>query len=259
MRLKLERPLAIFDLETTGTDPQVDRIVEFAGVKVWPDGHREELRLLVDPGIPIPEGATAVHGIGDKDIEGCSRFAQVADQIVAFLGTDIGGYNVIRYDLPLLNAELMRAQKAFIKPRICVDMLKIFQQREPHTLTAAVQKYCGRDHEGAHGALADSLATLDVLEGQLSMYADLPSEAEDLGALCVDKDAVDMAGKIRWEGTEMILTFGKHKGTKMRDVPKEYYAWAKREGVFGPDVADLIDEAIWKRFRTRFRTRMMEG
>jgi DNA polymerase-3 subunit epsilon len=251
MRLQLERPLTIFDLETTGVDPQTDRIIEFAAVRIFPEGVTEERRYLLDPGVHIPEEASAVHGYHDQDVVGCPRFAEVAAAIVEFLGTDIGGYNVIRYDLPLLNAELQRVQMAYIKPRVIVDSLKIFAHKEPHTLTAAVRKYCQRDHEGAHGALADSLATLDVLEGQLAAYDDLPVTVEGLGAICVDPDSVDMAGKLRWEGQEIVMTFGKHKGIPLSKVDPGYFKWAKANGVFGPDVRELIDDVIWKKFPTR--------
>jgi DNA polymerase-3 subunit epsilon len=107
--LPLDRPLVVFDTETTGTNPRSDRIVEIACVKVHPDGRRETWHKRVNPGIPIPSSSTAIHGIGDADVTGQPRFADIAGELGAFLGCDLGGYNITGFDLPVLRTEFLRA------------------------------------------------------------------------------------------------------------------------------------------------------
>lgn len=252
MKLQLQRPIVFFDLETTGTDVNVDRIIEFAAIKVHPDGTQQPLRFLVHPGVAIPAEATAVHGYADADVATCPRWSEVGSQARAFFeDCDIGGYNVIGFDIPLLNAEFVRCNLPGLDLSVhIIDAFKIFCQRESRDLSAAVRRYCGHDHIGAHGALADTQATIAVVEGQLAMYADIGQTPEALFAEAQGPDAVDLAGKIRWVDGEMVLTFGKHKGRRLRDIDRSYFQWAIREGVFGSDVRTVIQEASNGRFQT---------
>ena len=146
--LQLERPLAVLDTETTGVDPLTDRIVELAVVRLDPDGAARRYRRLVDPGVPIPPAATAVHGIADADVAGRPRFAAIADRLARRLdGCDLAGFNLRRFDLPLLAAEFARAGVAFDPAdRAVVDAQQIYHAREPRDLAAAVRFYCGREH-----------------------------------------------------------------------------------------------------------------
>lgn len=149
MRLELRRPLALLDLESTGTSPARDRIVEIAVLKLHPDG-REELRCKrVNPGVPIPAAATAIHGISDADVADEPSFAAYARGIHEFLsGCDFAGFNVRRFDLPLLRAELWRTRRIDFSWRVraVIDVMSIFHARHPRDLAAAVERYCGRSH-----------------------------------------------------------------------------------------------------------------
>ena len=182
MPLKTDRPLAFFDIESTGTNVRTDRIIDLAIVKVFSDGHREEHTFRVNPERPIPAEASAVHGIYDKDVQAAPTFKSIAAQVAAvFEGCDLGGYNILRFDIPLLCEEFTRAGTTFVvEGRRVVDPQRIFHQREPRDLTAALNYYCGELHLGAHGALDDVIATIQVLEGQFKKYSDLP---QDINAL----------------------------------------------------------------------------
>jgi DNA polymerase-3 subunit epsilon len=256
-RLKLTRPLIFFDLESTGTDPQTDRIVELAAVKLWPDGQRNEKCRRFYPTIHIPEAATAIHGITDDDVRDEPTFERVArgDKGIAafFADCDLAGYNVLRYDIPLLMAEFARAEASFDLSGVAVlDAYLIFREQEPRDLSGAVRFYCAREHEGAHGAGADMQASMDVLEAQLERYPDL---ADTPGALdCRDPDSVDLQGKMRWVEGEVTLNFGKkHRGKTLRQVMLEdpsYLQWMLDKGV-APDAATILRAAMAGEFPGR--------
>lgn len=220
--LKLERPLAVFDIEATGLDRGNDRIVELSIVRLHPDGSRDEKSWRVNPGKPIPEEASAIHGIRDADVVNQPFLKQVAPQIVAFMdGCDLGGFNLIHFDVPMLTNELKRVGCPLpMEGRRILDAQKIYHQKEPRTLSAALQFYCGKEHTNAHGALADVEATIDVLEGQLERYEDLPSDLDGLHDFCNRKDPswADGTGKLRWLGGELVINFGRNQGRKVRDL-----------------------------------------
>jgi len=229
MRLILERPLVVFDTETTGTDPTRDRIVEIALVRIRPDGARESLVRRVNPGIPIPPDTSAIHGIRDEDVKDAPAFPAIADEVLAFIGdSDLAGYNVLKFDIPVLQNELRRAGKTLpLDGRSLVDPQKIFFLREPRDLSSAVRFYCGKELVGAHGALADAEATLDVLIGQLDRYPDLPSTVTELHDVVSD-GLLDPEGRFRWREGEVVIGFGQHRGLRLKDVAAktpEYLRW----------------------------------
>lgn len=223
--LPLERPLVFFDTETTGTNPRSDRIIEIACVKVHPDGRSETWQRRVHPGVPIPPGSTAIHGISDVDVQGLPRFSDVAAELAAFLhGCDLAGYNITGFDLPALRTEFLRAGIVFeISERRLVDAQRIFFAREPRHLTAAARFYCQAEHNGAHGALADAEMSLQVLVGELQRYQDLPRSVGDLHQLfCAGLDQdVDPEGRIRLVNGEPTVNFGKNRGRTLRDMSRE--------------------------------------
>ena len=200
--MKLDRPLIVLDMETTGVDPCIDRIIEMGVVVLFPDGTRSNgWRQRFNPGIQIPEAATEVHGIRDEDVAAEPRFADLSKKIHrAMNGRDIAGYNLRRLDLPILDEELRRCDlKLDLESVRIIDAFGIYQNKEPRQLANAVRLFCGRDHDGAHGALADAIATADVLEGQLERYEDLAGM--DLDSLAAfsrygEVDYIDLAGKI---------------------------------------------------------------
>jgi DNA polymerase III subunit epsilon len=223
--LALDRPLVVFDTETTGTNPRADRIIEIACLKVHPDGRREQFLRRINPGIPIPAGSTVIHGITDIDVAGEPRFKDLAAELAAFLaGCDLAGYNIAGFDLPVLRAEFLRAGIPFdVTERRLVDSQRIFFSREPRHLAAAARFYCQSEHAGAHGALADAEMTLRVLEGQLERYAELPrsvGELHDLFCAGIDQD-LDPEGRIRLVNGEPTINFGKNRGRMLRELGRD--------------------------------------
>src|SRR3954451_15710347 len=192
----LERPLAVLDLETTGIDTKIDRIVEVSVLKLSPGGQFDHRTRRVNPGVPIPPEDTAIHGITDDDVADCPAFRAIAPGLAKFLdGCDLCGFNILKYDLRLLAAEDNRAGLSFPGAgRRVIDACHIFHKREPRDLTAAYRFYCGLDHEGAHGAAADVLATAAVLDAQVVRYGDLPRTVDGLHELCNVPNALDMGG-----------------------------------------------------------------
>ncbi|MCP4569051.1 MAG: 3'-5' exonuclease [FCB group bacterium] len=246
MKLKIERPILFFDLETTGTDTENDRIVQIACVRISESGHRYEYVQLVNPCRPIPKEATEVHGITDEMVSNKPQFREISQTVCEiFDGANIGGYNIKRFDIPLLMNELQRCGAQIDVNVAIVDVMEVFHQREPRDLEAALKFYCGKTYDNAHDALADVVATIDVLEGQLKRYDDLPHTAAGIHNETRDPDAVDLAGKLRFdENGEMTITFGKHKGQKLRDIPTSYLSWMMNNNVIGPDASNVIDSAL---------------
>lgn len=223
--LPLDRPLVVFDTETTGTHPRLDRIIEIACVKVYPDGRTEEWVRRFDPGIRIPAASTAIHRIRDADVAGLPRFPDCAAELAAFLdGCDLAGYNMTGFDLPVLRNEFHRAGVPFeVTSRRLIDGQRIFFAREPRNLSAAARFYCETNHDGAHGALADARMTLRVLVGQLDRYADLPrsvAELHELFCAGIDQD-LDPEGRIRLVNGEPTINFGRHRGRTLRALSRE--------------------------------------
>lgn len=231
MELKLTRPIIFFDLETTGTNFQHDRIVELSYIKVYPDGHEVEKTMRINPEMPIPAEATAVHHITNEDVADCPTLKQVAHTIVeAFTGCDIGGFNSNRFDVPLLVEELARVGVDFDCSRCrFVDVQTIFHKMEQRTLSAAYKFYCGKNLEDAHSASADTRATYEVLKAQLDRYPDLTNDISFLSDFSTQNHNVDLAGRIIYNSDKKeIFNFGKYKGQLVSEVfarDTGYYGW----------------------------------
>ena len=217
--LKLNRPLVVFDIESTGVMPRRDRIIELAAIKVLPDGTREERTWLMNPGVPIPPETTAIHGISDEIVRDCPTFADRAQEIFAFFdGCDLSGFNADRFDIPCLEEEFSRVGMNFAaSSRRHIDVQRIYHRMEPRDLSAAVRFYLGRDHAGAHGAAADTAATLAVLEAQLQRYPQLPHTAAEMDEYLVPHDPLnaDRNGMLRWRDGELIVNFGRKRGESL--------------------------------------------
>ena len=231
MRLQLTRPLAIFDLETTGTSIAKDRIVEIAIVKLFPDGSEEEFCKRVNPEMEIPLEASKVHGIYNKDVALEPTFEVLAEEVLAFIeGCDLGGFNSNRFDVPILAEEMLRVGKELVlDDRKLVDAQVIFHKMEERTLTAAYKFYCDGDLTDAHSALADTKATLNVLKAQVEKYDALQPNVDFLSGISYGKKTLDYAGRlaINDEG-EPVFNFGKHKNKRIADVLAQepgYYGW----------------------------------
>lgn len=231
MKLNLKNPLVFFDLETTGTNIVSDRIVEISYLKIHPNGREENKTIRINPEMPIPQFASAIHGIYDDDVKDCPTFKQVAKKIVRDIeGADLAGYNSNRFDIPLLAEELLRADvEVDLMKRKFVDVQVIFHKMEQRTLSAAYKFYCDKDLENAHSAEADTRATYEVLQSQLERYPDIQNDVEYLAKFTAQTNNVDFAGRIVYnEKGEETINFGKYKGQKVTDVLKKdigYYGW----------------------------------
>lgn len=246
MKLNLERPLAFFDLEATGLNTSTDRIVEIAICKVFPDHSRETLAMLINPEILIPSEATAVHGINNEDVADCPAFRDVAYQIYNLLnGCDIGGFNSNSYDVPLLFNEFIRAGIYWDYTSFrMIDVGNIYKRKEPRTLSAAHQFYCGTDLENAHSAEADIIATVNVFEGQLEKYADLSMDLDSLQYFCnYDRKVLDLSGKFTLDADgDIVFNFGTKKGTKAKN-DLGYVSWMYNRD-FNPDTKKICEELL---------------
>ena len=248
---KLDRPLAFFDIEATGISPRTDRIVELAIVKLLPPhGKAENHVYRVHPEMPIPPESTKIHGITDEDVKDCPTFDQIAPEIIEILrDCDLGGYNIIRFDIPMLTEEFIRSKIRFdANNRRIIDAQRIFHKREPRDLAAALRYYCNAEHENAHGALADTEATVNVVIGQLKMYEDLPADIGELAEYCNPRDPswVDQLGRIKWEGSEAVLNFSKKKGMSLRELSKDdpgFLRWIIRSD-FPMDTREIAKDAL---------------
>lgn len=249
--LPLTRPLVCLDIESTGTSVTADRIIELALVRLDPDGTRTPLRWLLNPGCPIPPASTAVHKITDAEVADAPGFVDVGPEVAAALtDVDLCGFNLRAFDLPLLRAEFDRAGVAWPCPHArVVDVFVIFRERETRRLADAVRLYCGRELEGAHSAVADADATLDVLLAQLARYPDLPRDLGDLDAASGGRrpDWATECGKVRWNSDgDAVLAFGKHKGQRLVDVARaapDFLRWILRND-FPADVQAVCCDVL---------------
>lgn len=228
--IQLKKPLAFIDLETTGVNPGIDRIVEIAIVKILTDGTKSVKRKLINPEVPIPKGASDVHGITDEMVKDAPTFKQVAHELKQMLdGCDFAGYNSNRFDIPLLMEEFLRAQVDFdMKNRKLLDVQSIYHKMEPRTLGAAYKFYCGKTLEDAHSAEADATATYEILEAQIERYAELGNNVESILKVIGEDQVVDFARRFVLENGVEVFNFGKHKGRPVADVLKaepQYYDW----------------------------------
>jgi len=248
---QLDRPLAVFDIESTGINPRTDRIIELSIVKLLPPKGMQELRtFVVNPGIPIPPESTAIHGITEADVAGKPLFKDLAAEIYRFLeGCDLAGYNIIRFDVPMLIEEFLRASINFsMEGRRLVDAQRIYHKREPRDLKAALQHYCGELFLEGHRAEADALATVRVLEGQFNRYPDLPRTMNELDKYCDLRDPswVDRDGKLRWVNGEIAINFGKKKGERVSELARvdpNFLKWILKSD-FASDTKAIITKIL---------------
>lgn len=268
MKLNLKRPLAFFDLETTGVNVASDRIVEISILKAMPDGTEQVKTLRINPGVPIPLESSLIHGIYDEDIKHAKSFREAGEELARFLDDcDLAGYNSNKFDIPVLMEEFLRAGVDFdIENRHFVDVQNIFHQMEQRTLKAAYQFYCNKVIENAHSAEADIKATYEVLLAQIQRYENqewedkkgnisrpVQNNIEALHQFTNINKPVDFAARMVYnEDGQEVINFGKHKGRLVEDVfqaEPSYYNWMQN-GDF-PLYTKRCLEKIWKRFNAR--------
>ncbi|MDR3180428.1 MAG: 3'-5' exonuclease [Prevotellaceae bacterium] len=231
MQLDLKNPLVFFDVETTGLDIANDRIVEISILKVMPDGKEEQKTFRVNPTIPIPEHVTKIHGITNEDVADCPVFSTIARSLANYIeGCDIAGYNSIKFDIPILAEEFLRASVFFdFHKRKLIDVQTIFHKMEQRTLSAAYKFYCSRELQGAHSAAADAYATYEILQAQLDRYENLSNDMGKLSEFSMKTRNLDYAGRVILDEKDVpIINFGKYKGRRALDVMERdpsYYSW----------------------------------
>ncbi|MFN0049189.1 MAG: exonuclease domain-containing protein [Cytophagales bacterium] len=244
MNLNLKKPLVIFDLESTGLNMANDRIIEYCFIKVMPNGEKKTLQKRLNPGFPIPAFITQLTGISDADVAEAPKFIEVAKNLAQFLeGCDLCGFNMLKFDLPMLVEEFLKANVDFkIEGRNLVDAQKIFHLMEPRNLAAAYKFYCQAELENAHTAEADTEATLEILMSQVAKYENVEIKDKDhkepivpvkndmawLHKLSVSNN-VDLSGRFVFnEKGEELVNFGKHKDKLVTSILKNepsYYDW----------------------------------
>ncbi len=249
--IELDRPLVFFDLETTGLSTKDDRIIEMAILRVSPQGDVMERVRRFNPGIPIEPEATAVHGISNEDVAGEAPFSARAKSLFELMDPcDLGGFNIRRFDLPMLIAEFKRADLAFDhQTRRVIDMQGIFHREEPRDLSAAARFYLDREHQEAHTALGDIRTTAAVLAAQIERYPHLPRDMDALHSYCDEALPIRTAIE-QWfkkDGAEMVFRRGKHKGRPLADVAAreaDYLDWMLGADDMDTEVLDVVRAAL---------------
>lgn len=258
MTLNLRNPLVFFDLETTGTNTSKDRIVELSFVKIMPDGEKIIKTSKINPTIPIPVETSLIHGIYDDDVKDSPTFKSIAKSLAKFLeGCDLGGFNILKFDVPVLVEEFLRSDVDFnISNRKLIDAQKVFHSMEKRTLSAAYKFYCDKELVGAHGAEADTLATHEVFEAQMAKYADqavTDNLGKEIGVIKNDmqvihdlfnQNLVDLRGSMVMKDGVEVFNFGKHRGKPVTEILERepgYYDWMMK-GDFPLDTKNKLTQ-----------------
>ncbi len=252
MQLKLARPIVFFDLETTGLSITNDRIVEICILKIYPNNKKEITEWLINPQIPISEESTNIHGITNEQVENQPSFKDIANEVYNLIDScDLAGYNLKRFDIPLLAEEFIRVGINFnMHNRKCVDIQNIFHKLEKRTLAAAYKFYCNKNLENAHSAKADTTATYEILLKQINKYEELNNDINFLSNYSnTEEEFADLAGFIRYnkKGKE-ILSFGKYKNITLEEIWEEnpgYFSWIKKAD-FPKFTKNIISDFIKK-------------
>lgn len=247
--------LVIFDLETTGININVDRIVEFGAILVEGRKVKRTIELRINPEIPIPPQATSVHGITNAHVDGCPTIREVGQDIVDFIGDSIlGGFNSTQYDVPLLLNELSRAgvgHDLYSRPQI--DVLRLYRALRPKKDLAGIyEEYTGKQMSGAHNAMCDVLATWDILDSQMSVHS-LGSDVDDVLPVVQDKlqevsliFADPVGQKFVWRDGAPHCNFGKNTGKSLKNLARYergFLSWMLKQS-FEPDTLDLVRSAL---------------
>ncbi len=249
--VSITRPLTFIDLETTGSILGLDRIVEVGAIRVMPDGPELSYETRVNPEMAITAEATRKHGITDSDVKDAPTFSAIAPSLLDFLrDSDLAGYNLLNFDLPLLQSEYRRVgTELSMAGRSVVDVLDIFVQKEPRDLKTAYRFYCGREHEDAHSAAADARACWHVLRGQVKRYRDLPNTPAGLSAYVAEhrkKRALDSGGWFISRNGRPALARGKYQGMLIANIANsnpEYLDWMMSLGL-PADTVEVIRRVL---------------
>lgn len=249
--MKISRPLIVLDLETTGTWVEKDKITEIGMVKYLPDGSKESFVKRVNPDMHIPESVSKITGIGDEDVKDAPFFREIVSEVITFLGDcDLGGFNIERFDIPLLEREIIDAGLRFeLGNRVIYDAQKIYNIHEKRTLTAAYKFYCDKTLENAHTALGDVEATYGILEEQVNKYGSSEEGINSLGEFDYERslDYFDNERRFRWWNSKLYPMFGKHARRhsieELVEKDRRYLEWILSKD-FSIEVKTMIQDAL---------------
>jgi len=242
------KPYIVLDLETTGVDVMKDRIIEICIIKVNPDGVKEAKTRVLNPTIPIPKEASEVHGFTDEMVADKPTFKSIAKGLHEYIkGMDVVGYCHSTFDIPMLIVEFERAGISFDVSEIeLIDVYKMYCHFNSRKLVDAYRNYTGKELDGAHGAAADSLATLDVFSAMIEKH-ELKGDFTELASIGNDVKKIDPFGKLMWtEEGEIALAFGKNKGLPLKKLEKSYIDWLMRLDDMPNMVLDIIKSETGK-------------
>ncbi len=264
--MKISRSLVVLDLETTGIWVDRDKIIEIAMIKSFPDGRKETYLKKVNPGVPIPAVISQLIGITDADVKDAPAFKDIAKEVLAFIGdSDLAGFNIEKFDLPLLEREVREANLQFNwKAHKVYDAQRVYHLNEKRDLYAAYKFYCDKNLDNAHSALADAQATLEILEAQVAKYGNGDGNVEHLGQYRYrsTEEFYDRERKFRWWNGKLYMMFGKYanKYTLQEIVQKDrgYLEWIL-SAQFSEDVKELVASALSGRFPQAPEKEVKEG
>ena len=253
--MKLSRTLVVLDLETTGTWIEKDKIIEIAMIKCQPSGETVTFDQRVNPGIPIPPKVSEITGIKDDDVKDKLPFFEIARAVIDFIGdADLAGFNVERFDVPLLSRELQEVGiKLDMNVRHVYDAQKIYHLNAKRDLSAAYQFYCDKPLQGAHAALVDTQATLEILTAQVAAYSKGSGDLETLQEFEYKQTSefFDADRKFRWWNGELYMMFGKYARTEsIRDIAKKdpsYLQWILTKD-FSDEVKNMVQGVLNGKF-----------
>lgn len=249
MKMKLTRPLAFIDIESTGAKPDKDKIVEISVCKLYPDLSRDTMTRRVNPGIAIPQSAIDIHGITWEDVKDCPKFEGISTDLKAFIdGCDVAGFNSNKFDIPMLYLEFARVGVHWDYEKFSmVDVRNIFTRKEERTLAAAYKRYCGKELTGAHGAEADIHATVDIFLAQVDEYSDLPDNIEAMALYSnYDRPILDVSGKFYLNSDGYIcFSFGKHMDQRA-DQHLDYVEWMLYKADYPNDTRRICAKLLGK-------------
>ncbi len=253
MNLNLTKPIVFIDIETTGLDVKSDRIIDIALIKIKPDGTEETINELINPGISIPLEATEIHGIKDSDVLDKKDFKFHAQKIVEFINDcNLAGFNITRFDFPILQNELNRCGMKFPWNEKILDLQYLYHKLEPRNLSSAYIKYCNKELEKVHSSRSDAKACLEILDAQLEKHTDLPKDISELIEFYNPKDPnwIDSLGKFMWKNEKATFNFGTHQGKTIEEIyinNTDYLKWMK-DADFLLDVKQIVIDALLGKF-----------
>lgn len=260
-RLIRDRLVLVLDTETTGPEPETARIVELGAAYFVGGELVRSLSIRINPGEPIPAGASEVHGIFDADVADAPTFAQVAPRLLKHMsgewardnlgippapedGDSFGmvetplvvGYNILRYDAIVIDAEFVRANVPVFEPMGCAEILdpiawSMWENRGGRNKLTEVCEDVGISLKDAHAASADAVATGRLLFRliQIGIIPDNDTAAMREMAWRVEQLEAERAEfghyfyRCRAGTGALLVGFGKHKAALATSVPRSYW------------------------------------